>query len=164
MHFLKSLRKKVNTKPTNDIVPVWGLKSCLLNISLEWSFLQLTFTSLRQKRLYNGNADMILTGHLTHSLLLELVCDEEPQEVQRFTLTQRALLEGWQIGWRGLEHQETAKGEKKSHLGSAEMQSKYMFWKLPRSFQHMTKMVPASTFSKSYSNLTIYSTLHFNIW
>lgn len=45
---------------------------------------------------------MIPTGHLTRSalldetLLLELGCDEEPQEVQRFTLAQRALLEVWQ--------------------------------------------------------------------
>lgn len=42
---------------------------------------------------------MIPTGHLTHSALLdetfvlEFGCDEEPQEVHRFTLSQRALLE-----------------------------------------------------------------------
>lgn len=41
---------------------------------------------------------MIPTGHLTQdeTLLLELGCDEEPQEDQRFTLAQRALLEVWQ--------------------------------------------------------------------
>lgn len=65
-------------------------------------FLQLTFINLRQKRFHNGNADAIPTGHLTHSalldetLLLELGCDGEPQEVQRLPLAQRALLEVWQ--------------------------------------------------------------------
>lgn len=45
---------------------------------------------------------MIPTGHLSHSvlldetLLLKLGCDEEPPEVQRFTLALRALLEVWQ--------------------------------------------------------------------
>lgn len=106
-YFPKSLRKKINTKTRK-----WHCSSLRSEVVFArfQPFLQLTFIKLKQKRLYNGNADMIPTGQLTHSALIdetsleELGCDEEPQEVQLFWESGRHAKRGW--NFKGLQNKE----------------------------------------------------------